>query len=158
MKEITIAFRKVKKDSSIISKIIGWKEKANYSHVEIAFEETSGVYKSLVALPENKVLIYKNRFFKKDSWDIMKLEVTDEQYETAREICDGYIGAKYDLAGILGFITPFKDRADEWFCSEATSNTLKCIGYEPMRYIEASDVGIRELLDILDFNSNKLNR
>jgi len=160
MKEITIAFRKITKDSDFICKLIGLKENADYCHVEIAFEyeHNPGTYKSVVAIGGEGDVHYADRTFEKEYWDIMKIPVSDELYKIAKDICDGYIGCKYDFLGILGFIVPFKDRSDEWFCSELTSNTLKCIGILAFRYIEASDVGIRKLLDLLDFENNKIKR
>ena len=48
--------------------------------------------------------------------------------------------SKYDNVGILGFLLPFKDRTNEWFCSESCSNALKIIGFKPMWLIEPSSV------------------
>lgn len=160
MKKITIAFKKVNKDSGLLSKAIGWKQGVKYSHVEMGFkyEDDDRTYKSLVAIYNNGVLIYEDRFYNTRNWDIMELTVTDEQYKRAQKICDGYIGLKYDVLGIFGFLVPVKDRSDRWFCSEAVSNTLKCIGFEPMTYIEPSDVGIKKLLKIVDFENNKIER
>jgi len=160
MKKITIAFKKITKDSDFICKLIGFKERTKYCHVEIAFEydHKPGTYKSVVAIGGEGDVHYKDRKFEKEHWDIMYIPVSDEQYRLAKDICNGYIGHKYDFLGILGFIVPFKDRSDEWFCSELTSNTLKCIGIPAFRYVEASDVGIRRLIDLLDFENNKLER
>ena len=160
MKDIIIAFKKIKKDSNIICKLIGLKEKTKYCHVEIAFEYecNPGTYKSVVAIGGKGDVHYEDRKFEKEDWDIMKLPVSCEAYENAKRICDGYIGHKYDFLGIFGFILPFKDRSNEWFCSEIAANTLKYIGVAYFKFIEASDVGIRKLLDLLDFDNNKIKR
>jgi len=155
MKNITIAFKKIREDSDLISKIIGWKQGTKYSHVEIGFEVKPSVYNSLVALPVDSGIYLEEKMYFHDKWDTMQLEVTDKQYALAMHIVDGYVGKRYDKLGIAGFVLPVRDEEGAWFCSEAVANVLKCLGHKDMFYVEPSRVGIKRLLEILDFENNK---
>ena len=159
MRTVYIAFKKITKDSGLTSKMIGWQQGTKYSHVEIAFSETGNrPYKSIVAIRGLKTVQYIARFFNKEHWDMMEFHVTDDQYVIIEKVLDQIVGSKYDTLGIFGFVIPLKDRHDKWFCSEIVANALKVIGYEPMFLYDPSDIGIRELLYLLDFENNKLDR
>ena len=58
-------------------------------------------------------------------------------------------GDKYDWLGILGFIIPFKDRTNEWFCSEWVANALKISECKKLWTKEPSKISPNELYKII---------
>lgn len=126
MKTIQVAFFKAKY-GGFFSKAIKWKTKSPYSHVEIIFPDMK-----IHDTKNNRLLSLCFSSYEKEGgvrfkfihltpekWDILTFQVSDEQYEALMALGSSLADAKYDWAGIMGFVLPWrKDRPDRFFCSE----------------------------------------
>ena len=136
--EIKVAFYKGK--GSWYSKLIRWWTKGKYSHTEIIIDGYQ--YSSVECIG-----VRKKKHTPSDEWDYVTLY--DLNVNNILSFFDITNACKYDKIGILGFIIPFKDRTNEWFCSEWCSNALKISGYKPMWNKEPSKISPNKLYRIL---------
>ena len=94
-----------------------------YSHVEIGFEQNDKWrYFSSTLRGEatgTRWIDAKDLLKNPERWDVY--EVTGYSDELMIKKANSILGLGYDLAGILGFITPFglPNRKNKWYCSEA---------------------------------------
>ena len=89
----------------------------------------------------------KEYIYNENVWDY--LEVKDVNVDKILTFYKMTKGLKYDWLGILGFILPFQDRTNRWFCSEWVSNALKISGYKKLWVKEPSKISPNKLYKIL---------
>ena len=126
--KITLAFKRVTKDSGIIPKLISKWTKSKYYHVELIIDNIwVSVYDDGVKLNKLRPL--------STNWDYLALDtvtLTDEQYSKFMLYLHNQEGKSYDFLGIfLSQVFPLKiDSDSKWFCSEIVTKLLQ------MLYIE----------------------
>ena len=135
-----LAFYKAKGDWK--DKLIRLWTKGPYSHVEI-IDEDGYMYSSS---PRDKGVRKKAHEFNPDKWDYVEVEINPGLLKNFFEETKG---EHYDLAGILGFVIPVKDRTNRWFCSEWCSNVLKISGHKAMWKQEPSKISPNRLYKLL---------
>lgn len=117
--------------------------RGKYSHVEIIVDDY--MYSSS---PREKGVRRKKHTFDNNSWDYIDIEYLNES-----DILKFFLmteNSKYDWLGILGFILPFKDRTNKWFCSEWVSNAMKISGCESIWKLEPSKISPNKLYKVLN--------
>jgi len=138
--EIKVAFYKGK--GSWYSKLIRWWTKGRYSHTEIIIDGYQ--YSSVEGIGVRK----KKHHYDEREWDYVDIYNIDSRI--IKEFYKLTFSSKYDKIGILGFLVPFKDRSDEWFCSEWCSNALKISGYKAMWDKEPNKINPNRLYRIVN--------
>ena len=130
VKNIGVAFYKGNKNW--YHKIIGWWTKSCYSHSELVLrndcEETwlsISPYRS-----DKKVSIRDASDIVLEDWDILEIQVTEEQYENIIKFYDVTKGCGYDWVGMIASqLIPFSlKRKNKWYCSEWVSEALLLAG------------------------------
>jgi hypothetical protein len=121
--------------TSLISKLIKWQTRGEYSHAAIIVggalyeaKEFKGVQKRM-ALDGDDV-----------DYDDFFVETTKEQRAGLIEFLEKQLGKGYDYWAALAFITRSKLNrkiTNEWICSEYVFASLKKVGVEPLSRIEA---------------------
>jgi len=149
-KTILFGFHKADEPNSpFYNRIIAWWTNGPYCHVEIFFKDDDRLLKKFSSSPEDGCVRVKPTSFYVEGYDYIPYELTENEFKILKDYINELKGGKYDWAGILGFILPTKDRSNEWFCSETTSNYLKILGFKGMWKIEPSEVSPNKLADIL---------
>ena len=113
-----------------------------YSHVELVIDGDG--YSSS---PEDGKVRKTKHTIDEETWDYIDIEYLNES-----DILKFFMmtkGSKYDWLGILGFIIPFKDRTNKWFCSEWVSNAMKISGCVRLWKLEPSKISPNKLYRIL---------
>ena len=142
MDNIIIAFYKANQSKADWQdKLIAKYTKGKYSHVEIVID--SYMYSSS---PRDGGVRRKKHIVNNEIWDYISLPI---KANNILEFYNQTKNNKYDWLGILGFILPFKDRTNEWFCSEWCSNALKIGEYKDLFIHEPSKISPNKLYDIL---------
>ncbi len=132
MAVLELAFYKGRK--RLFNRLVAWWTRGPYSHCELIAQSgfnggslcwsssmmDGGVRQKLIVLdPEH--------------WDLISIEVTDEQAQFAVNWFVSHNGQRYDTIGLLGFIwRAAVDNPSNWVCSEALSAALGFI--EPWRF------------------------
>jgi len=142
MSNIQVAFYKVNQSKiTWIDKLIAWWTKGNYSHVELIID--GYMYSSS---PVDNGVRKKKHIVNINKWEYININAnTDNILEFFNQTKNN----KYDWLGILGFILPFKDRTNKWFCSEWVSNALKISGYKNLWKLEPDKISPNKLYEIL---------
>ena len=155
MHKLMIAFHKVKKDSALDSKLIAWWTNGKYDHTELIIVENN-VAMMYSAISYENIVRSKKHYINKDIYDYVNIKCSSNDLTIIKQFLNGIIGKKYDWLGILGFIIPFKDRENKWFCSEVVSNALKIIGKPYMFNREPSTISPNKLAIILGLDNPKI--
>ena len=116
-----------------------------YSHVELIID--GFMYSTN---PRDGKVRVKEHTFDEKTWDYIEIENVD--VEKIKEFFKMTKSEKYDWLGILGFVIPFKDRTERWFCSEWVSNALKIAGCKKLWKQEPSKISPNKLYEILKDN------
>jgi hypothetical protein len=123
---IEFAFFKAKY-GGLFSKLIKWRTKGEYSHVEMIFpqykiydkvknRELSLCYSSYES--EGGVR-FKFIYLNPEKWDRIDFEIPDDKFEELLNHAASLADAKYDWAGIFKFVLPHvPERPSRFFCSE----------------------------------------
>jgi len=121
-----LAFYKVSgKGAEFEDKVINWwTGKEGFSHVEIVVEENGKLFMYSSSGRDGGVR-RKPHTFDMNTWKYVEVEIDRDKFYQFFKITEN---CKYDFMGILGFVFPFQDREDKWFCSEWCSNVLKISG------------------------------
>ena len=70
-----------------------------------------------------------------ERWDYIEVEVDEARLEIAVEQARQLVGAKYDFAGIFGFLLPLPVQdGQRWYCSEICDWFKVLAGVYPKRY------------------------
>jgi len=143
MANIQIAFYKSNQSNADwTDKLIAWWTKGPYSHAELIID--GYMYSTS---PRDLKVRKKKHIIDINVWDYVNIEIP--QIENGLEFFNQVKGEPYDWFGILGFVLPFKDRTNEWFCSEFVSNFLKVSGYKKLFKYEPSKISPNKLYKIL---------
>lgn len=130
MREVRLAFYKHWRKDWVNALIAGYTWAFNigsppYSHVEIGFKFEEGWRYFSSSMPDKGTrwktagqTVDKNP----ERWDVYEAEFEDEQVERMIERADSISGLKYDVLGILNFMTitgKFLNKEKYYYCSEA---------------------------------------
>jgi hypothetical protein len=126
-------------------KLIALYTKGKYSHVELIISDI--MYSTS---PRDGEVRAKKHKFDENVWDY--IEIDNIEISKVIEFFKMTKDQKYDWMGILGFIIPFKDRTNCWFCSEWVSNALKISGCKKLWKQEPSKISPNKLYKILKGN------
>jgi len=135
IRRIQLIFRKA--DSvKFIGKAIAWwtapflykfngKWKCGFSHCELYFPSEKRMFSA--SSYENKVRWKPKYHVSSDSWVIGETYTVDkETYDEVISECNSLEGAKYDYAGVAGFVwSEIKQNKSKWFCSEVCAHIIK---------------------------------
>ena len=124
-------------------KLIALYTKGCYSHVELIIDNYQ-----YSATPRAGKVRAKPHVFDNNIWDYIEIDDADENI--IKEFFDKTEGQKYDWWGIFGFVIPFKDKTNEWFCSKWDSNALKISGCKKLWKQEPSKLSPNKLYRILN--------
>lgn len=139
-----LAFYKYNGDLS--DKLIRWWTKGSYSHTELVTDDFKYMYSSSGL--DNGVR-KKEHYYDTKKWDYIKVDVS---LDLVIKVFNLTKDSKYDWLGILGFVLPFQDRANKWFCSEWCANILKCSGNKKFYLVEPSKTSPNDLYKIVKEN------
>jgi len=140
---IQVAFYKANQPyADWTDRLIAFYTKGKYSHTELIIDDF--MYSTS---PRDGKVRKKKHIYCENIWDYV--EVKNIEKEKILEFFELTKGQKYDYIGILGFVIPFKDRSNEWFCSEWVSNALKIAGYKNLWTKEPSKISPNHLYKLL---------
>jgi len=142
-----LAFYKVTaKGADWTDKIINWwTGKTGFSHVEIVVEENGKLYMYSSSGRDGGVR-RKPHKYDENTWEYVNIVIEKDLFYKFFSLTKEN---KYDFAGILGFVLPFQDRENKWFCSEWCSNVLKICGYQIMFTKEPSKISPNKLYKLV---------
>jgi hypothetical protein len=132
-------------------KLISWWTKGPYSHVEIVVGpdvDNLTMYSSYASDGGVRRTLHK---YDPTVWEYVDIDL---DFNVLFQIYQRTNGMKYDYLGMLGFILPFKDRENKWFCSEWVSNVLKCNGDKRFYTLEPSRISPNKLYKIVRDNND----
>ena len=141
--QIEVAFYKVKNPfSSVFDELIAWWTNGEYSHVELIINDY--MYSTD---PKTGIVRKTQHYFDYLIYDYITIDIP--YVNNILKFYEMTKGNKYDWIGLVGFIIPFKDRTDLWFCSEWVGNALKISGCEKLFKYEPSKLSPNDLYKIL---------
>jgi len=141
----------------VLGLFYNWKVlKYNYSHEELWLPDDDGSF-IMYMYPMKSSYCYRGQCFSSttrgtaegvrfapasevlgkhpERWDYIEVEVDEERLEIAVEQARQLIGAKYDFAGIFGFLLPLPVQdGQRWYCSEVCDWFKVLVGVYPKRY------------------------
>jgi len=139
---VTVAFYKAyQSKANWEDKLIAKYTHGSYSHCEIIID--GYMYSSS---PRDGRVRKKKHIVDMNIWKYIHIDI---EAKNILQFFDLTKGCRYDWLGILGFIIPFKDRTNKWFCSEWCSNALKISEYKKLWKLEPSKISPNRLYDIL---------
>lgn len=146
---VTLAFKKVNKNTSLIGKTISWWTKSQYHHVEIIVDG------SWISSDIDTGVVVKGLKPFKDGWDYIKLpsiSLCNKHYTFLNNYIDKLNGNKYDWKGIIFSQTiPLGlHNKDKWFCSELVTKLLQLMLVEEVIDIDPNLVAPRDLYEIFN--------
>jgi len=125
---VTLAFKRITKESAIESKLIGWWTNGKYSHSEIIIDNywISSRMKDGVHVKKLKKL--KNTY---DYLELPSVYMTEIEYINLFKWIRVQEHKEYDKMGIVfSQFLPFRlDSRDKWFCSEIDTKILQILRY-----------------------------
>lgn len=120
-----IAFRKG--DNRLISRLIRWWERGQYSHCELVFSDGA----TASATVHDEGIYIGRKEMPEDEWDFIELPAHLEP--RARAWFEAHEGKAYDYLGDISFVLDFVPASrDKWFCSRACADALGFV--EAWRY------------------------
>ena len=141
-KKIGIAF--FRSESTFREKFIKWWTGSSVVHSEILLPDRSIIGIS----PEDSSRVRRTVNKLDERWEIIEIEITDEQYQLVICFFEMTHGMKYDWLGmILSHILPFYIKHDKkWYCSQWIACALTYAGIAPLFY---NKINPGKLYDIL---------
>lgn len=117
-----LAFYKGK--GTLFDRAVQWWTSSPYSHCEIVLDVDTGKVENLCASSSfrDKGVRIKLIDLTTGRWDLVDIPWADEEAVTDWFLL--HSGEGYDTIGLLGFVIPFRDISDKWFCSEACVEAL----------------------------------
>ena len=105
--------------ASFADKLNGkWKD--GYSHTELVFSDND-----MFSASSRDSLVGWRKFHPSEHWDVEFIAMSYQDEDKLRRECNKLAGAKYDYAGILGFVIGTPDASSRWFCSEVVTAMLQ---------------------------------
>jgi len=113
------------KGRGVMSRLIEWQTRGDYSHAAIFDDDTNTLYESWQS----------DGVHKKPNWsahddptvDFFKFAHTRAEAKIIRGFLEAQLGKKYDWLGVLRFVSRTQLRPDakeKWFCSELVTAAL----------------------------------
>lgn len=117
----------IAKRGRLLDWLIALRHFGRYSHSELVFSDGMSFSSSS---RDGGTRFVDSRNFDRSKWEFVTLPVPDAAEAEIRLWCEGVVGAKYDWAGVLAFINPFRrHNPTQWFCSEIVAQALKTHGF-----------------------------
>ena len=96
-----------------------------YSHCELVYKIDDSQYRCFSSSYRDGGVRTKIMGLDVESWDLVPIEMEEEDIRNMNWFINTYTGDKYDLWGALGIKIPFiREHSDKWFCSEAVAGAL----------------------------------
>jgi hypothetical protein len=127
-------------------KLIALWTKGKYSHVEIVVESDVNNLLMYSSHPNDGGVRRRLHKYDPTKWEYINIDL---DYNILLGIYNKTKNDSYDFSGILGFIIPFRDRENKWFCSEWVSNVLKCNGDKRFYILAPSRISPNKLYKIV---------
>lgn len=104
-----------------IGRLIGWFTFGKYKHASMAFREDNGHVRGFQSNAKHGVHFFD--FVENEpNTDLFLVPCNDEQAYAMLHAAKSIVGAKYDYAGLWGFVRRKKrENPNWWFCSEAAT-------------------------------------
>jgi hypothetical protein len=142
---VKLAFYKAHQ-GNFIDRVISWWTNGPYSHVEIVVGPDINNLSMYSSSGIDNGVRLKQHKYNPTLWEYVDINL---DFNVLLQIYNRTKGNKYDYSGILGFILPFRDRQDSWFCSEWVSNVLKCSGDKRFYTLNPSRISPNKLYKII---------
>jgi len=124
MAKIQVAFyKKTAPKATFYDKLVAWWTNSDVCHTEIVIDGYQ--YSSSPRDGGVRKVPHKIDY---QAWQYLEMEILDKDLLRGLTFFEKTKHCKYDWMGILGFISPFKDREDRYFCSEWDSKFLMIVG------------------------------
>ena len=109
----------------VFNRLVRWWTRGPYSHCEAVYGDrlTDGTWLCASSSKMDGGVRFKQIDVTGANWDVMEVAVGDEA--ASKAWFTAHVGAKYDVAGILGFVWRRVENArDQYFCSEAVATSI----------------------------------
>lgn len=108
------------------NKIIRWWTKSPYSHVELILPDNE-TWISISPLLTSEVAARTKKQWEPEQWELVKLDITEQQLLVILEFYESTKGCSYDWVGMfLSQFLPFHiKRKGRWYCSEWIAYALR---------------------------------
>lgn len=127
------------KNKSIISSLIKWQTRSEYSHAAIIVDD-----KLIESIEFEGVRVKNELNVKKNCFvDIYEIDVTEEQKRVIIDFLANQIGKKYDYTMVIRFITRQQESrksSNKWFCSELVFAAFAKAGIVLLNNVEPWEV------------------
>lgn len=152
--EICVAFYKGGGDWK--NKIIRWWTKSPYSHAELVLPDNE-TWISISPLLTSKVDARTKKDWNPEHWELVKLNVTEQQLSVIMEFYESTKGCSYDWAGmLLSQFLPFHiKRKGKWYCSEWIAYALRIscvIDWRLIKIYDRADLSPAVLYRIIELS------
>ena len=146
-KVIGIAF--YRSSETFREKFIKWWTGSSIVHAEIMLPDNSIIGIS----PDDSSRVRRKTLELNEKWEVVKINVTDEQYKLVICFFEMTHGMKYDWTGmILSHILPFYIKHDKkWYCSQWIACALTYAGIAPLFYNKINPGKLHDILKVRFF-------
>ena len=149
--KITIAFYKGK--GNLVNAIVRWWTKSEYSHAELILADDIS-WISISPSFNSKIMRRINLGIDHSKWDLVELNVTEEQYAVILDFFEETRGQRYDWVGmLLSQFLPCKIKHRErWYCSEWIAYALRisCVfDWREIKIYDRQDLSPAALYDLI---------
>lgn len=149
--KINIAFYKGK--GTWTNSIVRWWTKSIYSHAELVLPDGVtwlGISPFLKSVVTKRIVLEYNR----EKWDLVEIDISEEQYELVMQFFEDTQGQGYDWIGmLLSQFLPCKIKHRErWYCSEWIAYALRiaCVlNWRAIRLYDRNDLSPAILYDLI---------
>jgi hypothetical protein len=145
--KIRVAF--CKEESTWHLKVVKWWTNSDYSHAELVLPDNRSLSISPVELKGVRQQTDID-FTDKELWDLVEIEIDENQYKRLLHFYEKTKGDGYDWIGmLLSQFTPFHvKRIGRWYCSEWIAYALRiiCVVDDVYAYADLSPQRLFELL------------
>tara|TARA_A100001391_G_scaffold140283_1_gene98333 strand:+ start:1361 stop:1819 length:459 start_codon:yes stop_codon:yes gene_type:complete len=149
--EIKVAF--FKGDGDWHNHIVRWWTKSPYSHAELVLPDGK-TWISISPFLTSKVAKRTKLTYDKAKWDLVSVQVTEEQLNTIMEFYEQTKGCGYDWVGmLLSQFVPFCiKRKSCWYCSEWIAYALRIacvVDWKKIKIYDRCDLSPQVLYNIV---------
>lgn len=130
------------KGRGLMSRLIEWQTRGDYSHAALFDEDTNTLYESWQTDGVHKKKNW-GRYDGDATVDFFKFQHTQAEAEAIRAFLESQLGKKYDWLGVVRFVsrTQLKpDAKEKWFCSELVTAALAAAGIRLFKNTEPCEV------------------
>jgi len=150
--KISIAFYKGYGD--ILNKIVRKWTKSIYSHAELILNDNE-TWVSISPKIGSKISENKVPYVDVDDWDVITLNINEEQYQTILDFYAETKGKKYDWVGmLLSQFLPLRIKTENrWYCSEWIAYALRIacvVDWKTIKIYERKDLSPGVLYEIVN--------